>query len=192
MTPIGPLEILNSGHIYYSFTMSTCGDRKNTFFEWGGSSQWEWWAADLGVSENWGWPTYYTDFPGSTGMYLVVKTGILSSGSGADWSAAIRITEVQWVPAGNLGDPVGSWALKFEINIPQAWNGSTLVIKTENGDYMARYEPWQVTATKTVDYSTTGWQTVTIPLSSFRKMVATLELGKEPRLEIESLTQILY
>jgi hypothetical protein len=190
LTQSGPVEITTlAGTFTTAYNVNDVATGRISDFEWGGSFQWEWWAADLGVSENWGWPTYYTDFPGSTGMYLVVKTGILSSGSGADWSAAIRIPEVQWVPAGNLGDPVGSWALKFEINIPQAWNGSTLVIKTENGDYMARYEPWQVTATKTVDYSTTGWQTVTIPLSSFRKKDATLGDGKGT--PVESLTQLL-
>ena len=80
--------------------------------------------------------------------------------------------------AANLTDPGTGWALKFEINIHKPWNGGTLCLKSSNGDYVARYEPWQISSSKTAAYTTKGWQTVTIPLSSFRAKDANLGEGK--------------
>jgi hypothetical protein len=83
------------------------------------------------------------------------------------------------MPAANLADPVGNWALKFETNIPNAWNGGSLRIQTGfTGAYIALYEPWKISSTTTSPYSTKGWRTVTIPLSKFQKTDATLGEGR--------------
>lgn len=193
LTQGGPVEIITLGGAFTTaYNVNDVATGRLSDFEWDGSFQWEWWAASLGVDDasiNEGWISVFPEFVGNGTKFLVLKTSIISAGSGDEWSTAVRVPEVQWVPAENISDPVSSWALKFEINIPQAWNGSTLCIKTESGDYMARYEPWQITDTKTADYVTDGWQTVTIPLSSFRKNDAQLGDGKgDP---VGNLTQLL-
>jgi len=109
-----------------------------------------------------------TDYPGNRGSYAVLNTGgPLSNNDGAWWNGGrgINCNGAQWVPQANLGDPVGNWAVKFEINVPTPWNGiSIFVVKDYSWTYLARYEPWVATGTA---YKTTGWQTVTLPLSSF-------------------------
>jgi hypothetical protein len=107
------------------------------------------------------------------------KSDILNADAGNDGNA-FRMNDAKsgWVPTANLSDPGTAWALKFEINIHKPWNGGTLCIKSSNGDYIARYEPWQISSSKTKPYTTIGWQTVTIPLSSFRAKDANLGEGK--------------
>ena len=149
--------------------------------EWGDYFGYAWWGgANLTSSDpNSGWPSYNADFGVGLGMYLQYKSNILNPDAGNDGNA-IRINDSKsgWLPAQNLNDPGTNWALKFEINVAKPWNGGTLCIKSKNGDYMARYEPWQISSSKTISYTTKGWQTVTIPLSEFRKKDATLGEGK--------------
>ncbi|MDP4274513.1 MAG: glycan-binding surface protein [Bacteroidota bacterium] len=137
--------------------------------EWGNYFGYAWWGGGILNSSdpNSGWPSYNADFGVGTGMYIELKSNILNGGAGDDGNA-IRISDAVWLPAENFNDPGNSWALKFEINVAKPWNGGTICIKSSNGSYMARYEPWQVTSTHTAAYSTKGWQTVTIPLSEFR------------------------
>ncbi|MGD9928371.1 MAG: glycan-binding surface protein [Mangrovibacterium sp.] len=182
LTQSGPVEIVTLAGSYttvYNVNDIDTGALSN----FGSVFNWDWWAASLAVEDasfdDWGgWIPVYPEFVSNGGKFLVMKTSIMAGGAGADWTTAVRIPDVQWVPAANITDPVDSWALKFEISIPQAWNGTTLVIKTENGDYAARYEPWQVSDNKTVDYTTDGWQTLSIPLSAFRANSSTLGEGK--------------
>jgi len=149
--------------------------------EWGDYFGYGWWGgANLTSSDpNSGWPPYNADFGVGLGMYLELKSNALNGGAGDDGNA-IQINEAKsgWVPTANLNDPVTSWAIKFEINVPKPWKGGTICIKSNSNDYMARYEPWQISSARTVAYSTKGWQTVTIPLSEFRKNDATLGDGK--------------
>ena len=107
--------------------------------------------------------------------------GIQASGDGNSGSTALRMGASQWVPEDKMSDPISSWVLKFEMSITKEWNGSTLCIMSGNDSYMYRYEPWQITSTKTQDYKTEGWQTVTIPLSEFRIKDATLGDGRAHR-----------
>lgn len=149
--------------------------------EWGDYFGYAWWGgANLTSSDpNSGWPPYNADYGVGLGMYLELKSNVLNGGAGDDGNA-IRINDAKagWVPTANLNDPGNNWALKFEINVAKAWKGGTLCIKSSNGDYMARYEPWKISSSKSVAYTTKGWQTVTIPLSEFRKTDATLGEGK--------------
>jgi len=139
--------------------------------EWGDYFGWGWWGGGILNSSdpNSGWPSYNADFGVGLGMYIELKSDILNGGAGDDGNA-IRIGDAKsgWVPAENLSDPGSSWALKFEINIAKPWKGGSICIKSKNADYIARYEPWQISSSKTISYTTMGWQTVTIPLSEFR------------------------
>jgi hypothetical protein len=172
LTQGGPVSITTAGGTFtsaYNVNDVTTGIISN--FEWGDNFHWDWWGgANLASGD--------ANFPGNSTQYIVLKTNVMNSGDGADWTTAIRIGGVQWLPAGNVNDPVTAWALKFEISIPAGWKGGSLMIKSANGNYMARYEPWQVSATTTEAYSTKGWQTLTIPFTSFRKKDATLGDGK--------------
>jgi hypothetical protein len=112
-----------------------------------------------------------TDFPGNRGAYAVLKNGVLAGGDGTWWGdkRSINTNEVQWIPKDSLQVAIDQYALKFEINVPSPWNGTTIyVVRNYSHDFLARYEPWQGAAGATASYSTRGWRTVTIPFTSFR------------------------
>lgn len=127
------------------------------------------------------------DFPGNKGYYAVLKNSILSGGDEVwwNWERSINTNAVQWVPVSSLNEPVGNYAFKFEINVPDAWKGTSIVIlKDYTWTYVAPYEPWKDANGDTFSYSTNGWLTVTIPLSEFRK-------DKGTGLAVTSLTDLL-
>jgi len=141
-------------------------------WEWGGNFNWQWWGG-----------SYYTsgssDFPGNSTQYMVLKIGSLAAGEGNTYSNyAILMNAAQWVPATHLNDSPGNWAFKFEVSVPQSWNGGTIDILSGVSGYIARWEPWQITAATTAPYKTKRWVTITIPLSSFRASDPTLGDGK--------------
>lgn len=148
-------------------------------FEWGNG--WQWWGGTNLYSGDAasGWPGYTPDFPGNKTHFQVLKTTPLIAGEGNTWSSyAVRVANAQWIPAANLTDPISNWALKFEVSIVQPWNGGTINIQTASETYIARWEPWQVSATNTAAYKTKRWITVTIPFSTFKLKDATLGAGK--------------
>jgi len=127
-----------------------------------------------------GWPPYYSPFPGDLSQYMYLKNGVMAPGEGNTYSNyALLFNAAQWVPTANLADPVDSWAVKFEVYVKTPWNGGTFIIQNSynSSKYVALWQPWQVTPTKTKAYSTKGWITVTIPLSSFRQSDPTLGQG---------------
>jgi len=141
-------------------------------WEWSGVFNWQWWGGATLSSGN-------PDFPGNSSQYLVLKTSILASGEGNTWSSyAILLNAAQWVPAAHMGDPIGNWAFKFEVSVPNGWNGGSIDIQSSLGTFIARWEPWQVSPTKTAAYSTHGWMTVTIPFAMFKGKDATLGDGE--------------
>jgi hypothetical protein len=145
--------------------------------EWGDAFGWQWWGGSrLSVVSNGGWITDCPEMTGNTGMFISIKDGPLATGASG---SQIPIGDALWVPTAKLTDPVGDWALKFEINIPTSWNGGSLRIHTGFTDsYTALYEPWKISSTTTSAYSTNGWRTVTIPLSRFLSTDATLGEGR--------------
>ncbi len=199
LTEAGPVEIETLGGIFttvYNVNDISTGALSN--FEWpdaGGTFKWDWWGgATLGVidaASDEGWITVFPEFKGDTTKFLVMDLPIQPSGDGAVWTTAIRMTvdtlnAPYWFPSvDNLSDPASDWALKFEIYILDDWNGSSMVIQNTNTDYMIRYEPWQVSDTKTEAVKTNGWQTLTIPFTSFHKKDIDLGDGKG-----ESLTTL--
>jgi hypothetical protein len=148
----------------------------------------DWWAsASCGVNnaanDPYGWLTHTTDFDGVYGtnntLFAYLNKGAFAAGEGGNWwEHGTRIKANQWMPASNLSDPVDNWAMQFEISVAHPWNGMSLCFTTYfDGSYLARFEPWKMAASGTTAVTTNGWQTVTIPLSSFRKSDPTLGAG---------------
>ncbi len=184
LTGSGPVEVVTPGGFFTSAFKVNDIDYINTGglgiignMEWGSYFGWGWGNGNVALTSsdpNSGWPSYNADYGVGTGMYLVYKSNPLASGESGyldDWGGnqiAMGDGGGDWVPTENLSDAGDKWALKFEIYVKQPWSGGTLCIRTEGPvDHVARYEPWKV-GNKSVAYTTEGWQTVTIPLSSFR------------------------
>lgn len=81
----------------------------------------------------------------------------------------LNTNPVQWVPTGEMGDTVANYAVKFEINVPSAWSAGTIFISANYAwNYIARYAPWLNANGSVTPFTTHGWQTVTIPFSTFK------------------------
>lgn len=167
--------------------ISTTGMLAN--MEWGNYFGWGWWGASgltvNSAANSGGWITVRSDFDGVLGtnnsMFVSFNTSSIPAGDGQSFGPYnFPIGANEWVPVSNLSDPVGNWAIKFEISIAKPWNGGTLCFESgfAGGSYIARYEPWQISANATAAVTTKGWQTITIPLSSFRAADPTLGPGK--------------
>jgi hypothetical protein len=156
--------------------------------EWGNAFGWQWWGGSrLSVVSNGGWISDCPEMTGNTGMFISIKDGPLAAGTS---NSEIPIGDALWMPAANSNDTVGNWALKFEMNIPNSWNGGSLRIQTGFTDsYIALYEPWKTSSTATSAYTTKGWRTVTIPLSRFLK--SDLVLGEGRGAPVTSLSNLL-
>lgn len=166
--------------------------------EWGDAFGWQWWGGVKYTTGNpaWGGTTYFNGVLGSTtnSQFAYFNSGIMNSGDGTSYDGTYNfpIGAAQWMPTANLSDPVDDWAIQFEISVGNAkpWNGGTLCFETGfASNYMARYEPWQISASSTKAFTTKGWQTVTIPLSSFR--AEDTKLGKGEGVSVTSLTNLL-
>jgi hypothetical protein len=82
---------------------------------------------------------------------------------------SINTNSAQWVPSANLSDPVSNYALKFEIYVKQPWvTGSFYIVKDYSWTYVALYTPWKQADGTSAKFTTSGWQTVTIPLDQFK------------------------
>lgn len=108
-------------------------------------------------------------YPNNTGNYIRINPSSSITAGDGSWygnNRAVMVSAGAWVPTANLADPIGNYALKFEISVKIPWsNGSLMIAPNGNFNYLARYAPWQNTTTG--QFVTNGWQTVTIPLTSF-------------------------
>ncbi|HVY74462.1 MAG TPA: glycan-binding surface protein [Puia sp.] len=120
---------------------------------------WQWWggiqSSDGGL------------FPGNTGSYIEVHpvSTPINPGDGS-WYAdnrAVMVAASPWVADVNAA--VSDYALKFEMSTKVAWTAGALIIRNTNWDYIARYAPWEKSSSGS--FSTSGWTTVTIPLTQF-------------------------
>jgi len=127
---------------------------------WDSNFNWQGWGAGKETKDN-------SNFHGNRSTYFVLDVDV-NSEDGWPWTTNIPMNAIQWVPKANIADTVSHWAFKFEVNIPKTWKGTTVNIVSGVDGYVARWEPWRINATTTVPYSTKGWVTVTIPLTSFR------------------------
>jgi hypothetical protein len=137
---------------------------------WDSNFNWQGWGAGKQTKGD-------PNFPGNSSTYFALDISGLSGGDGWPWTTNIPMNAAQWVPQANIADTASHWAFKFETSIPKAWNGTTIDIVSGVNGYIARWEPWQKNATTTVPFTTKGWVTVTIPLTSFRASDPTLGEG---------------
>ncbi|MEO6719546.1 MAG: glycan-binding surface protein [Ferruginibacter sp.] len=110
-------------------------------------------------------------YPGNRGTYGVMKAAGVGGGDFGWWNGdrSLNVKSVQWVAGANLSQPLANYALKFEINITKPWkNGALMILKDYNWNFVARLEGWKKPDGTSADFTTTGWQTVTVPLSSFK------------------------
>ena len=141
---------------------------------------------DYPIVAGWGRPDEATfrDDPeyALTGRYWRLTGAITESNAGA-WGQLDALCLHYWgedngKPTGNLfpSDPKTS-TLKFEVNVVQAWSalalqfffhaqGTTNGPMWDNGYPVGLWMPWS-TNTGVVPYTTDGWITVSMPLSSF-------------------------
>jgi hypothetical protein len=112
-----------------------------------------------------------TKFPGNKGKYAQLQNDLLNPWDWGAWNGGriMILDAVTWLPAANVTDPLNSWAVKFELNVPDDWNGTTMFVSSEHNDFRAFLEPWKKANGDTFSFQTEGWQTVTIPLSQFFK-----------------------
>lgn len=127
-------------------------------------------------------------YPGAIGNYIQMKFTDVGSKDNGWWGGgrSINMNEGQWVPQANLSDPPANWALKFDIFVKEPWKNGTIIVRTDDFTYMVRYEPWK-TATGN-SFTTTGWTTVILPLSQFKKSAGGFEGTGEA---IPNLTTLL-
>jgi len=113
------------------------------------------------------------DFPGNTGYYNVLTATNLTPYDNAWYNGGrgVNMNAAQWVPATDIAASLDSYAVKFEISVPKTtpWVNGTIYVAVNYGfNYIAAYAPWKNASGSSTPFTTTGWQTVTIPLSSFR------------------------
>lgn len=154
----GPIKVVNrygTGTSVLLFNDMVTGTLNNydniNNFEWGAGSS-----------------SSSVDYPGNRGTYGVMKASGVSGGDFGWWngSRSINIKSTAWLPAVELSGSMDNYALKFEISVTKPWSGGSIfIVKDYNWTYLARYEPWIAAGG---NFTVNGWQTVTIPLSSFK------------------------
>jgi hypothetical protein len=108
-------------------------------------------------------------YPGNTGYYGIMNASNVPAGDGAWWNGgrSININSAQWVPQTNLKDTLSHYAVKFEISATKPWTNGSIQLLKDYGSYAALYRPWKTASGATAAFTTKGWQTVTIPFTSF-------------------------
>ena len=107
-------------------------------------------------------------YPGNHGKYARMNVASMPTGDWNDWQAGRRLilSYFQWVPASQVNSPAANWAVKFEIFVKNPWSGGCMFLHDWSWGNTSRYEPWKSAVAGA--YQTTGWVTVTLPLSSFK------------------------
>lgn len=117
-----------------------------------------------------------TPFAGNRGNYAAFVQAPVPANNW-EWyngKRAINSNPADWLPSSELKQPAGNYAMKFEIFVKDPWTtGMLLITPQDNWVYTARYEPWRTTP----NFTTTGWTTVTLPLSTFKLKGGTLGDG---------------
>ncbi|HMH20850.1 MAG TPA: glycan-binding surface protein [Puia sp.] len=127
---------------------------------------WQWWGGNKTDDANL--------FPGPTGSYIEVHpvNTPINAGDGSWYgdNRAVMVAASPWVD--DVSNPIASYALKFEVSVKTPWTTGSIFIHTtalqddkSTWAYLAKYAPWQ--SASSGQFVTTGWQTVTIPLTQF-------------------------
>lgn len=112
-----------------------------------------------------------TNFPGNKGKYARLQHNGLAAGKKNWWELGINTQDdIEWIPAKDTSTAtLDNYAVKFEINVPKKWEGTTFfIVRGYDWTYLARFEPWKIDDDETAPVSTGGhWRTVTIPFTQF-------------------------
>jgi len=141
---------------------------------------------------NYSWGSYEitnnaTLFPGNIAKYSHIAVASIGGGDFAwyDGVRSMNTNGVTWVPSSRLTDPVGSYALKFEMSLRKPWAGASIYfVKDYSWNYVARFEPWKG---RSAAYTTNGWETVTIPLTQFKTKANGLDGSGDPAISLGAL-----
>jgi hypothetical protein len=143
---------------------------------------------------NYSWGAYeITDnatlFPDNMGSYAhIAVTGGVGAGDFAwyDGIRSVNTNTITWIPSDHLGDPLASYALKFEMSLKQPWSGGSFyIVKDYDWTYLARYEPWANNGGAPV--TTNGWVTAVIPLTQFKTNANGLDGTGSPAANLATL-----
>ncbi len=130
-------------------------------------------------------------YPGAWGSFnRLVFTGVNGGDFGWwNWNRSINTNGSQWVPAANLDDPIGNYALKFELFVKEDWESGRLYItKDYNWTYLANYAPWKLANGSNIKFNTGGkWQTVVIPLTAFKTKANGIDGTGDPAPSLKAL-----
>lgn len=119
-----------------------------------------------------------TAYPGNRGTYGVMSASAVGASDLGWWNGnrSINTNSAQWVSSANLSSSLDTYALKFEISVTKAWSGGSIyIVKDYDWTYLAVYNPWKNTDGTVTNFTTNGWLTVTIPLSSFKTKANNLD-----------------
>ncbi|MDB5120843.1 MAG: hypothetical protein JWN56_2061 [Sphingobacteriales bacterium] len=128
---------------------------------------WAWWGANRTADKSM--------FPGTRGAYLQNIFGGVGAADGGWWNGnrSGNFTEVTLFSDAVLSESASNYALKFEINTKEPWTTGIQVLRFGD-DYAYRNMPY-ATATDKIFDTKNKWETITIPLSAFRKAVNGVE-----------------
>lgn len=126
-------------------------------------------------------------YPDGLGNYAHMTFALTPAGDWGDGNSGRRtiLNTVQWVPVANTNDPVGNWAVKFEINVKNPWSAGCLFVQDWGWNHTCRFEPWK-TAPGGV-FTTHGWETITLPLSNFLTKINNVDGTGSPATTVANL-----
>lgn len=149
-----PLNDHESGNLLSNLTNDGETGEKPVF-------NWAWWGANRTSDA--------TLFPGTRGSYLQNIFGGVGVNDGAWWNGnrSGNFNEVAMFTAAVVTQQASNYVLKFEVNTKEPWTAAICVLRFGE-TYAYRFMPFSDEPNKTFD---TGnkWQTITIPLSDFKK-----------------------
>lgn len=148
-----PMNDHQSGDVISNLTASWETGEQSVF-------NWSWWGANRTTDE--------AMYPGTRGAYLQNNFDAGASDNG--WWNGNRsgnFDAVQLFTPDVLTQPASNYALKFEINTRVPWTTGVDVLRFGE-TYAYRYMPWSLSVDNIFD-TKHQWQTVTIPLSEFKK-----------------------
>jgi len=155
----GSITITTTGGTGMSDPAAGFNDQRGMICNFDNIMTFQYWAASM---------TAGNAFPGGHGNYAEMAFTGVNAGDGSWWGneRSINLNSTQWMAPDSLGNPVADYVLKFEIYVKIPWTSGEFQITNEDAaGHTAVWEPW-LTATGN-SYITDGWQTVSIPLSSF-------------------------
>lgn len=109
-------------------------------------------------------------YTGNNGNFAELIDAGIPGGDQQWWNTgrSVNTNSVQWVASDSMGNPLGDYALKFEIYAKVPWvEGSFYVLPNYSWTYLAAYAPWKTAVSKSFT-STTQWTTVVLPLANFQ------------------------